>query len=63
VKTLRRLYDDDLYGLACPTCGSKKSQRRGIKRTKTMNYQQYQCNNCLRYFKYALIGRAGPAGL
>jgi len=30
----------------CPTCGDWHLQKRGTKKTKTMIYQQYQCQNC-----------------
>lgn len=34
---------------ACPTCGSKRLQKRGTKRTQVSVYQQYQCNDCGSY--------------
>ena len=30
----------------CTNCGSAKIQNRGIARTKTMEYQRFQCNDC-----------------
>lgn len=63
VKNLRRLTDSDGFTPTCPTCGSTDKQSRGTKRTKTMNYRQYQCTNCKRYYKGVLIGRSGQAGL
>ena len=31
---------------ACTNCGGKNLQRRGLARTKTMEYQRYQCIDC-----------------
>jgi uncharacterized protein YprB with RNaseH-like and TPR domain len=44
----RRLYDSDS---GCPRCGSKHVQKRGISRTATSIFQQYQCQHCRGYFK------------
>lgn len=30
----------------CPNCGSRKLQKRGVERTKTLKYQRYHCTNC-----------------
>jgi hypothetical protein len=30
----------------CPNCGSRKLQKRGIERTKTLKYQRYHCQSC-----------------
>jgi uncharacterized protein YprB with RNaseH-like and TPR domain len=30
----------------CPTCGSKKMQKRGFHLTRTRRYQRYQCQEC-----------------
>lgn len=35
---------------SCPTCGSKKFRKRGIKYYSTTTRQQYQCNDCGHYF-------------
>lgn len=40
----RALLDGE--SLACPSCGSKNVQRQGFKKTKTMTYQQFQCQDC-----------------
>lgn len=42
----RGLYDDTENALACPTCGSKDVQRRGLSRSKAYTYQRYQCKEC-----------------
>ena len=34
---------------ACPTCGSNRLVKRGVRRTRTMSYQQYQCSRCKAY--------------
>lgn len=44
----RRLYDADA---GCPRCGSTHIQRRGISRTATSIFQQYQCQVCKGWFK------------
>lgn len=33
-------------GKSCPHCQSKRLQRRGFYRTKTMTYQRYWCKDC-----------------
>jgi DNA-directed RNA polymerase subunit RPC12/RpoP len=33
-------------GLACPKCGSKKLQRRGVQVAKTQTYIRLQCQSC-----------------
>jgi len=38
------LANDD--GPVCTNCGSGELQRRGVARTKTMEYQRFQCNGC-----------------
>ena len=41
-----------LYGsTGCPRCGSKDTQKRGLRRTQVSVYQQYQCNVCGGYFR------------
>jgi len=43
---------------ACPTCGSNKLQKRGKRRTRTMEYQTLQCTRCRSYCRerLALLG-------
>ena len=31
---------------SCPTCGSKKLQRRGTHKTKVSTFRRYQCTSC-----------------
>jgi DNA-directed RNA polymerase subunit RPC12/RpoP len=38
----------------CPTCGSRRLQKRGTRRTQVAIYQQYQCNNCKAYSRERL---------
>jgi DNA-directed RNA polymerase subunit RPC12/RpoP/DNA polymerase elongation subunit (family B) len=33
-------------GIACPTCGSRHLQQRGLQATRTHKYRRYQCQNC-----------------
>lgn len=41
-----------LHDTGCHTCGSHNVQKRGTRRTRTgSEYQQYQCNACLSYFR------------
>lgn len=35
----------------CPTCGSHNIQKSGTRRTRTMRYQRYQCQNCGQWFR------------
>jgi len=44
----RRLYNVDA---GCPRCGSKHVQKRGVSRTTTAIFQQYQCQSCKGWFK------------
>ena len=46
---IKRLVDGE--GAFCPYCGSRSYQRRGERRTNAGTAQQYQCNDCLKYFK------------
>jgi len=39
---------------ACPTCGGNHLMKRGIRRTQVMQYQQYQCLDCLAYCRARL---------
>lgn len=50
VNRLPRLIDTTHFTMICPYCASDDVQKRGKKRTKAYNYQQFQCNNCKRYF-------------
>lgn len=34
---------------ACPTCGSKKLQKRGFHYTRVGKFQKYQCQNCFSW--------------
>jgi len=34
---------------ACTNCMSTDLQKRGVKRTRVSEFQQYQCNNCGKY--------------
>lgn len=43
-----RLYDAEA---GCPRCGAKHVQRRGITRTATSVFQQYQCQKCKGWFR------------
>jgi rubredoxin len=38
-------------GLACPKCGSKKTQERGVQVTTTRTYQRHQCQSCGGWFR------------
>lgn len=50
VNGIPRLVDPEVDGeFGCPYCPSLSLQKRGIKRTNGLNYQQWQCNKCLRY--------------
>ena len=40
------LYLPDDYRPTCPSCGSKHVTRKGIRRTKTLTYRRYQCQDC-----------------
>jgi len=44
----RRLYDTEA---GCPRCGSNHIQRRGVIRSATSIFQQFQCQNCRGYFR------------
>jgi hypothetical protein len=39
------LYTDDTRP-CCPTCGSRKIQKRGMAHTRTQSYQRFQCQDC-----------------
>lgn len=41
----------DAMGEVCPHCGSTRFHRRGTKRTQAASYAQFQCQDCLRYFR------------
>ena len=36
-------------GHNCPTCGSSKLQKRGVRYTQVATYQQWQCTDCGSY--------------
>lgn len=36
----------DGHAHACPSCGSKRLQKRGVARTRVSAYQRYQCTAC-----------------
>lgn len=38
----------------CPNCGSRKMQKRGFAYTKTLKYQQYQCQGCGKWSRARL---------
>jgi predicted RNA-binding Zn-ribbon protein involved in translation (DUF1610 family) len=40
------LFTDPVEDVCCPNCGSKKVQRRGMAKTKTLAYHRYQCTAC-----------------
>jgi len=44
----------DSTSRSCPTCGSDKLQKRGVRRTRTMSYQTYQCQRCRSYCRERL---------
>lgn len=54
VKRLKRLYD--VVGVICTNCGSSDLQKRGVRkyRTQASTFQQYQCNDCGRYFRHRM---------
>lgn len=38
-------------GAGCPTCGSKKTQKRGSRMTKFYRIQRHQCQDCSTWFE------------
>ena len=44
----------DATSHACPTCGNNVLHKRGSRMTRTMIYQQYQCQRCLSYCRARL---------
>jgi hypothetical protein len=44
----------DATSRACPTCGNNALQKRGTRVTRTMTYQQYQCQRCRSYCRARL---------
>ena len=48
----RNVIDATLH--ACPTCGSNQLHKRGARVTRTMTYQQYQCQRCRSYSRARL---------
>lgn len=45
------LYNELPGQIACPTCGSDHFQRRGTRQLATGIYQQYQCLDCMSWFR------------
>ncbi len=43
--------DKELYGLECPSCGSKNIHKKDKRQRKTFQVQRYQCMNCHRVFQ------------
>lgn len=41
-------------GIGCPNCGSPKMQKRGVRHTRTMTYQQYLCRGCGKWSRARL---------
>lgn len=46
------------HSIACPTCQSENTQRRGEDRTLKRTYQRYHCQDCRRWFRGELIKSA-----
>lgn len=42
-------------GLACPKCGSKKTQRRGVMVATTQTYIRLQCQECAGWFRSSKV--------
>lgn len=64
VTRLKRLYDIAEGVAACQHCGSINVQKRGIKKARThaSNFQQYQCQECMRYFRLKMKDKTFGAG-
>ena len=43
----------------CPTCGGTHLTKRGVRRTQTLTYQQWQCGQCGGYSR-SRASEAGP---
>lgn len=43
----------------CPSCGSERLHKRGLRHKNTITYQQYQCQDCTGYFSERRAG-TGP---
>lgn len=43
--------------LMCPNCGSTRLEPKDVRRTKTMVYKRYRCQDCLSYSRTDLSGR------
>lgn len=41
-----QLYMGETTGTNCPKCGSDRMQKRGTRKTKVSEFQQYQCQTC-----------------
>lgn len=48
---------------SCPKCGSIHLQSRGVRRTKTMTYQRYQCQNCYGWSSRRKAEKVGKPGV
>ena len=44
----------DQTTFACPTCGGNRLHKRGVRWTRTLAYQQYQCSRCKAYCRERL---------
>jgi predicted RNA-binding Zn-ribbon protein involved in translation (DUF1610 family) len=53
-------HHDHGYDHTCPTCGSKKLQRRGTHKTKVSTFQRYQCQSCGAWSRARLADKAAP---
>jgi ribosomal protein S27AE len=40
----------------CPTCGSEKFAKSGVRHTRTRSYQRYQCGSCQSWFSGEPVG-------
>ena len=45
---------------SCPTCGSKKLQRRGTHKTKVSTFQRFQCQSCGAWSRYRIAEKTEP---
>lgn len=45
---------DSEPSLVCPSCGSPKTQRRGVSTSKTRVYTRYQCQSCGHWYRSVL---------
>lgn len=63
VRRLRRMQDG--IGVVCTNCGSSNVHKRGKKkyRTHANTFQQYQCQDCRRYFRLKTSDKTGAGDL